>query len=97
MDDQQEYYELLKMELDIFKLENKLKHKRQENKVSTSRINGLKKEISSYNSGIKKVEKEQHYYLKQYDKILQSTSWKVMAPVRIAGSLIRNLTGKNRS
>lgn len=93
-DEQKKYYNLIKLELEIFNLENQYKNKKAENEEVMKKMRQYEKEISYYKSKISSVSKEQQYYLKEYNKILNSTSWKVMAPMRMFGSAFKGITGR---
>lgn len=93
-EEQKKYYNLIKLELEIFNLENQYNKKRVENEEILKKIEKYEKDIGYYKSQIHNVSKEQQYYLKEYNKILNSTSWKVMAPMRMVGSAFKGITGR---
>ncbi|MUK87351.1 hypothetical protein GMD78_02910 [Ornithinibacillus sp. L9] len=92
--EQKRYYNLIKLELEIFNLENQYNNKSSENREMLEKIERYEKEINLYKSSLHSVSEEQQYYLKEYNKILNSTSWKVMAPMRMVGSVFKGITGR---
>lgn len=94
INEQKKYYKLIKLELEIFNLQNQYNKIRSENEKLTEKLEKYEKEISYYKSNIHNVSKEQQYYLKEYNKILSSTSWKIMAPLRMFGSVAKGVTGR---
>lgn len=93
---QKKYFELAKLKLEEFRLETNLKEKSILNQELEHQKNELKDEIRRYKSDMRKMEMDQQYYLKECNKILQSTSWKVMKPMRWVRSLFKKVLGKNR-
>lgn len=87
--------QILKLELEIFNLEDRLKEKVATNESFKQRITKLKKEIERYKSGIHQEVRQQQRFLKEYNQIIESNSWKMMAPLRSVGSLLRKMTRKN--
>lgn len=94
---QKRYYQLIKLKLEIFNLEDRLKDKVSVNQTLEEQIESLKNEINLNKNGIHQEAKQQQFYLNEYNKILQSNSWKMMAPMRSIGSLFRKVARKTRS
>jgi len=85
-------YNSLQLQWSIEKLEKELERKtlaNQEIKIKTQELN---EKINQYNVEINKLKKAQQYYLKEYQKIVKSTSWRFTAPMRLAGSLVKKIT-----
>ncbi|SHF75897.1 hypothetical protein [Ornithinibacillus halophilus] len=94
LEEQKKFYNLIKIELEMFNLENQYNKIATQNKETIDKIDRYEQEIDYYKSQLHRVSSEQQYYLKEYNKILESTSWKVMAPLRMIGSTFKGLTGR---
>lgn len=94
IENQKNYYELIKLELEIFNLENESKHRVGTNKEIGEKVFELRKEINHYKNQMPIIIKEKQVYQKEYNKILNSTSWKSTAPMRKAGKTLKNIIGK---
>lgn len=94
LNEQKKYYKLIKLELEIFNLQNQYNKIRSENEELAKELEKYEKEINYFKTHIHNVSKEQQYYMKEYNKILSSTSWKIMAPLRMFGSVAKGVTGR---
>ena len=92
---QKVFHQILKLELEIFKLEERLKDKVVSKEKFQLRISKLKKEIERYKKAVQQEVRQQQRYAKEYNHIIESTSWKMMAPLRSVGSLVRRTIKKN--
>ena len=92
---QKAFHQILKLELEIFKLEERLKDKVVSKEDFQLRISKLKKEIERYKKAVQQEVRQQQRHAKEYNHIIESTSWKMMAPLRSVGSLVRRTIKKN--
>lgn len=88
---QNDYYHSVKLQLYIDKLERELERKVIEKNEARMKIEEITSKIRQYNSQINELRLDQQYYQKEYQKIMNSTSWKLTSPIRLAGSFVKKI------
>lgn len=86
---QENHFETIREELETTRLEREVKDQMKVNEQMEHKIESLTKEIERYRRGITNNVNRQQYYLKEYRKVLQSNSWKMMKPLRKIRSILK--------
>lgn len=95
--EQQRYHQAVKLEFQIFNLENRLEDKASNNQKLGTQVEAINEEINRYKNSIHRETRQQQHYLNEYTKIMNSNSWKIMAPFRSIGTFLRKVRRKIRS
>lgn len=86
---QNNFYHSVKLQLYINELERDLERKLTDKAEINLKIEEANKKIRRYDSKIKELKIDQQYYHKEYQKILDSTSWRITKPIRLVGGLLK--------
>ncbi|GAB3058657.1 YheC/YheD family protein [Virgibacillus ainsalahensis] len=66
----------------------------EERKIKYKKYKAALKERNTYRKKVAAVQKERDFFKKKYAAVKKSTSWRLTAPIRIAGSIIKKLQSK---
>lgn len=91
INNQNDYYHSLKLQLHIDKLERILERKLIEKNETNMKIDEINSKIRQYNSQINELRIDQQIYQKEYQKIINSTSWKLTSPLRFVGLFVKKI------
>lgn len=86
---QNENFELFRVETKLNDIERRLRIQIEKNEQILQSVNRIEMEISILKSKINKSKQEQHFYNKYSEKIYKSRFWRITAPLRKFGKLIR--------
>ncbi|MED4018982.1 methyltransferase domain-containing protein [Sutcliffiella cohnii] len=82
INNQKDTTEILRLELQVMRLRDKISDQAIKNENSYNEISKLENELEELERKRKAVKKQKRFYKKSYDKVISSTSWKITYPLR---------------